>query len=155
MHTVNRIRISAPPDVVYEFAADICRWPRLLRHYRYVRLLENEVGNPLTRRVKMAASRSGIPVSWTSLQHRDLQRRAIRYEHVGGVTKGMDVVWRLEETPNGTDVVLEHDLPRPRWWLRPAIVQYIVGTVFVHHIADKTLKGIKGAAEAAALEVRA
>jgi uncharacterized membrane protein len=148
MHTTNRIFISAPHQRVYELAARVEEWPRLLRHYRYVDLLDTAVGGDRrSRLVRMGASRSGIPVSWTSLQYLDPKGRRVRYRHVGGVTWGMDVLWSLEPHKGGTQVTIEHDLLTSRWWLRPSMVANIVGALFVEAIADRTLAGVKRAAE--------
>jgi uncharacterized membrane protein len=149
MHTENRIVIKAPVHRVYELASRVEDWPCLLPHYRYVHVIDTAVGDdPRSRLVKMGATRSGIPVSWTSLQHLDARKRVIRYRHVGGVTRGMDVVWTLEPANEGTRVTIEHDLLSSRWWLRPTPSAYIVGSIFVESIADKTLAGVKRAAEA-------
>lgn len=149
MHTVNRALIDAPADRIYDLAARVEDWPHLLRHYRYVNVLEAVVGaDRRSRLIKMGAERSGIPVSWTALQHLDPRNSRIRYRHVGGVTLGMDVVWRLESAAGKTEVTIEHDLLSTRWWLRLAVCEFIVGTVFVESIADHTLAGIKRAAEA-------
>ena len=149
MRTENRIVINAPVHRVYELASRVEDWPRLLRHYHYVHVIDAAVGgDPGSRLVKMGATRSGIPVSWTSLQHLDGRRRRIRYRHVGGVTRGMDVLWTLEPGRDGTHVTIEHDLISSRWWLRPTPSSYIVGSIFVESIADRTLAGVKRAAEA-------
>jgi uncharacterized membrane protein len=148
MHTTNRIFISAPPRRVYTLAALVEEWPRLLRHYRYVDLLDTAVGGDRrSRLVRMGASRSGIPVSWTALQHLDPRERRVRYRHVGGVTWGMDVLWTLEPRAGGTQVTIEHEQVTSRWWLRPPAVANIVGALFVEAIADRTLAGVKRAAE--------
>jgi aromatase len=149
MHTENRIFVKAPVRRVYEFAASIEDWPRLLPHYRYVHVIDPAVGGDRrSRLVKMGATRSGIPVSWTSLQHLEPRQRKVRYRHVGGVTRGMDVLWTLQPVQGGTQVIIEHDLLSSRWWLRPRPFIYIVGTLFVEFIADRTLAGVKRAAEA-------
>jgi uncharacterized membrane protein len=149
MHTDNWIFINAPVHRVYELASRVEDWPRFLWHYRYVDLIYTAVGGDRrSRLVKMGAKRSGIPVSWTSLQHLDPRRRRIRYRHVGGVTRGMDVLWSLEPGDGGTLVTIEHDLLSSRWWLRPRPSAYIVGTLFVESIADQTLAGVKHEAEA-------
>jgi hypothetical protein len=60
----------------------------------------------------------------------------------------MDVLWRIEPRGEYCHVTIDHDLPRPRRWLRSAPARFIVGRLFVEHIADRTLRGIKKAAEA-------
>jgi hypothetical protein len=60
----------------------------------------------------------------------------------------MDVVWRLHPTSGGTDVTIVHEWDGPGWPLigRPA-ADLVIGPVFVHGIASRTLAGIKRAAE--------
>ena len=148
MHTENRIVIQALPARVFDIAADIEQWPRLLRHYRYVRLVKPAVGGDRrSRLVAMGAVRSGIPVRWTSLQHLDPRKRQIRYRHVGGITRGMDVVWLIQGRGASTEVTIVHDLLSPRWWLRFPLASSALGSLFVQAIADATLAGVKAAAE--------
>jgi hypothetical protein len=136
--------------VVFALAAEVCRWPELLRHYRYVRELgpQQMGGGDEQQRLDMGASRSGIPVRWTSVQTVYPQDRRIVYHHTGGVTRGMDVVWRIDPQPDGVEVTIEHRLEPSRWWLRPRAAQYVVGHIFIVHIADRTLRGLKRHAEA-------
>ena len=148
MHTENQIVIHAPPARVFELAAQIERWPEVLRHYRYVRVTDRAVGGDrCSRLVAMGAARSGIPVRWTSLQHLDPRKGQIRYRHVGGVTRGMDVVWLIQGHDGSTHVTIVHDLLSPRSWLRIPLVSFIIGSWFVQSIADATLAGVKAAAE--------
>jgi len=69
---------------------------------------------------------------------------AIHYRHVKGITTGMDVVWKMESTAGGTDVTIVHEWGGPRWPLigRTA-ANWIIGPVFIHGIASRTLAGIK------------
>lgn len=39
MNTSNRIQMSAPFDPLFNLAADIANWPKILPHYRYVNVL--------------------------------------------------------------------------------------------------------------------
>ncbi|HEY8309791.1 MAG TPA: SRPBCC family protein [Gemmatimonadaceae bacterium] len=149
MHTANRIFIEAPLTKVYDLASRVEHWPNVLRHYRYVDVVDPAVaGDSRSRLVKMGATRSGIPVSWTSVQHLDRRKRYIRYRHVGGATLGMDVLWTLEPERMGVEVTIEHDLPSARWWLQPGPIAAFVGSFFVESIAGMTLAGIKRTAEA-------
>ena len=147
VHTENRIEIRAPSDVVFRLAADVLNWPAILEHYRYVQLVPGAETPHGGRLVKMGASRNGIPVSWTSVQEAQPESGCIQYRHVAGVTKGMDVTWRVVPTPDGTAVTIYHQLESPRWWLRSRLAAYVVGELFVKNIADKTLRGIRNRAE--------
>jgi len=145
VHTENSITIGAPVDRVYDLGARIEDWPETLPHYRWVTILRDEG----TRRiVEMAASRDGFPVKWTSIQELDPNRRAIRYRHVRGISRGMVVAWSIEPGPAGTEVRIVHDFDPP--WPRPPgplVARYIVGDMFVRNVADKTLRHIKRIAE--------
>jgi len=155
MQTENRITIDAPAARIYDLAAHIERWPRILPHYRYVTLLRDE---GQTRLAEMAASRDGFPVTWVSIEELFPERHGIRFRHVRGITRGMDVAWIIEPAPHGaagTLVRIVHvfDPPWPRP-LGPLVARYIVGGFFVHDIANKTLRRIKELAEAEGVESR-
>ena len=44
MRTVDERQIDAPPERVFAAAADVERWPAILPHYRWVRMLERSAG---------------------------------------------------------------------------------------------------------------
>ena len=48
----NEILITASPDIIFPLAAAVERWPELLPHYRWVRVLDRRDGRSL---VSMAA----------------------------------------------------------------------------------------------------
>lgn len=151
IHTENVIVIEAPPDDVFDLAAHIERWPKLLSHYRYVRILEGReegTSQGIARVATMSASRTLIPVCWTSTQALDPAQGRILYRHISGVTRGMDVEWRIERLASGSYVTIVHDLKIPQGILRIAPVRWIAATVFIHAIADQTLRGIRDHAEA-------
>lgn len=152
MHTVDAIRVRAPAPRLFGLAADVERWPTLLPHYRWVRVLDR---GPDHDRVEMAAWRPfgpfNWPTWWTSDMWIDRAALEVRYRHILGVTRGMDVVWHLEPRGDQTEVTLTHDWEGPAWPLirRPA-AEWVIGPVFVHGIASRTLAGLARAAEAAA-----
>lgn len=146
MRLTNAILISAAPDIIFRFAADVEQWPTLLPHYRSVQVLERHGERKL---VRMAAHRDGLPVSWTSVFEPRPSERRILFQHVRGVTRGMVVEWRLEPLVDGqTRVSIQHDFS-PRWPLLggwPA--RLVIGEFFVRNIAGKTLRRIKMLTEA-------
>lgn len=75
-------------------------------------------------------------------------RPSIRFRHVGGITKGMDVEWTFDERSDGTLVRIVHAWDGPSW---PAIgvfaATHVIGPVFVHGIASRTLAGLARVAE--------
>ena len=151
METVDRMRMDAPLARVYAAASAVERWPTILPHYRWVRRLDDGL-------VEMAAWRPfGVlkyPTWWVSEMTTNPAAGEIRYRHVRGITRGMDVVWRLVERAGdgaggGVDVEIVHTWDGPRWPLigRPA-ADLVIGPVFIHGIASRTLAGIKRAVEA-------
>lgn len=151
MRTVDERRIAAEPERVFAAAADVERWPAILPHYRWVRTLDRR---PDFDVVEMAAWRPfgplNYPTWWVSEMRTDRVARRVRYRHVRGITRGMDVEWRVEPDGGGTLVTIVHEWDGPGWPLirRPA-AEWIIGPVFVHGIASRTLAGIARATEGA------
>ncbi len=143
-HMSNAIHIAAPAATIYALAAATERWPDILPHYRYVRVIAR---SGATRTVEMGATRDGIPIAWTAEQTDDAERPSIRFRHVRGWTRGMDVQWRFIETERGTRVTIEHRLQFAFPFASEWIGKHIVGDFFVHDIANKTLARIKTLAE--------
>ena len=145
MRTIDRITMRAPIEQVFRSAMDVERWPSILPHYRWVRVLERRPKGTL---VEMAAwrpfGRLNYPTWWVSEMRVDRQAAEVHYRHVRGITAGMDVVWRLIPTAQGTDVTIVHEWDGPRWPLiGPLAASWVIGPVFIHGIASRTLAGIK------------
>jgi ribosome-associated toxin RatA of RatAB toxin-antitoxin module len=136
--------IHAAPLAVYERAAAVEDWPRFLPHYRWVRVLARS--GPYQRTVEMAARRDilgslSIPLWWTAVQTLHPETRRIDFEHIRGITRGMQVVWRIEANnnePEGTLVQIQHVF-EPRWPLPDVMTQAIIGDYFVNAVARRTL----------------
>src|SRR6202022_4426856 len=107
MHKINSILMQAPKMSIFETAANLELWPKILPHYRYIRYLER---SPNRNVVVMAARRSGIPIKWTSEQIIDRERLEVHFHHLKAFSKGMDVVWTFDEKPDGVLVTIVHDL---------------------------------------------
>lgn len=146
MHTGNSIIMHAPRMAIFETAANLELWPKILPHYRYIRYLERANDRNL---VVMAAVRSGIPISWTSEQVIDRKNVQIHFHHLKAWTKGMHVIWTFKETPAGVLVEIVHDLQFRNRALAP-VAEPIIGGFFIHHIAAKTLSCMKAHLESAA-----
>ncbi len=151
MRTVDRTTMRAPLAAVLEAAADVERWPARLSHYRWVRFLERKPDGGV---VEMAAWRPfgpvGYPTWWVSEMRVDRASPAVHYRHVRGITAGMDVVWRFVPRGEETEVTSVHEWPGPRWPLiGPAAASLVIGPVFIHGIASRTLAGIRRHVEAA------
>ena len=144
MHKTNSIIMHAPKMPIFETAANLELWPKILPHYRYIRFLERDLNRNV---VVMAATRSGIPISWTSEQVIDPDRFEIRFHHLKAFTKGMRVVWTFHDAPTGVLVEIKHDLDFRVNFLAP-VADKIIGDFFIHNIASKTLQCMKSYVEA-------
>jgi ribosome-associated toxin RatA of RatAB toxin-antitoxin module len=151
MHKANSIVMRAPKMSIFETAANLELWPQILPHYRYIRYLERSAGRNV---VVMAATRSGIPVTWTSEQIIDREKLEVRFHHLKAWTKGMRVVWTFQETPDGVLVEISHDMNFRIPVLAP-MVDPIIGDFFIHNVASKTLRCMKDYVEARANRVTA
>jgi hypothetical protein len=143
MRTSNVITIRAPLERIFAAASDLARWPDFLSHYRYNRFLSPM---PWGGIVKMSAVRTFIPTTWISVYRIDTERCELHFQHLRSAfnaTRGMIVVWTFTETPEGIRVEITHDLDL-HWPLIGGFVgKYIVGLFFIHHIASRTLAGLK------------
>lgn len=155
MKTVDEKIVRVPVRTLFELVSKVETWPSHLRHYRYVRFRERRTdGGGL---VEMSAYRPfqlartlriNWPTWWLSEMAVDHEKPAIRFRHVGGITKGMDVEWTFATVPGGTHVRILH------LWNGPGIpvvgalaAMLVIGPVFVHGIASRTLAGLAAAAE--------
>ncbi len=152
MRTANSVDICGDAERIcpriFALAADIQDWPALLPHYRYVRLLERSD----TRKVAdFGASRDGFPVKWRARQELFPEEDRITFTHLRGISAGMWVEWRLEKQGDHVHVIIAHELTYPTYALlrRPAewFADRIVGRMFVHNIAGKTLRCMKAKIE--------
>ena len=147
MHSETSIWIDAPVDRVFPLVSDLGRWESALPHYRYVRILRQEGG---VTRAAMSARRGAIPVFWEADQTADPASRTIRFRHVRGVTRGMEVLWTLAEERQGTRARIDHDLEL-KWPLVGAwVAENVIARGFIEPIAAKTLLRFKAIAEGAA-----
>jgi ribosome-associated toxin RatA of RatAB toxin-antitoxin module len=151
MRKANSIIMQAPKVSIFETAANLELWPKILPHYRYIHYLER---SPNRNVVIMAATRSGIPIKWTSEQIIDRQKVEVHFNHLKAMTKGMHVVWTFTETPAGVRVEIVHDL-RFRIPALAPIVDLIIGNFFIHNVAGKTLRCMKAYVEARANKIAA
>jgi ribosome-associated toxin RatA of RatAB toxin-antitoxin module len=153
MHSTIGIDIAAPPDLVYRVARDVTRWERLLPHYSRSLAVHEEpdgtrVCDFIARRPFVPVLGLGIPVTWRSRTWHEPDTRHLRFVHVAGATKGMDVTWTIEPVAltdgrDGTRIEIAHDFA-------PAIPGFasFVDRVFTRPIAGRTLATFKALAEA-------
>jgi ribosome-associated toxin RatA of RatAB toxin-antitoxin module len=145
MHVESEVLIRADVRAVYDLAAHVERWPKLLPHYRWVRILE---GDGERRLVEMAARRDFIPVRWWAVQERFPDVPRITFRHVRGPTRGMEVEWSFEQHTDGVRVRIRHDLHLPWPIIGELVADRVIGRFFVSNIAGKTLRRVKAIAEA-------
>lgn len=150
METVDERLVRAPVPVTFDVVRAVEEWPAHLRHYRFVRFRERAAdGGGI---VEMAANRPfgpiGWPTWWLSEMAVDRVAPAIRFRHIGGITKGMDVEWSFRAVEQGTQVRLLHVWDGPRWPLIGVqAATLVIGPVFIHGIASRTLAGLAAVAE--------
>jgi hypothetical protein len=146
MQTANVVKMSGELDHIVALAVDTERWPVILPHYRWVTLLE---GGGDHKSVEMAARRGRFPVKWRATQdvERDGPTPIIRFHHIGGVTKGMDVAWTFEVENGVVNVRIDHDFTAPWPLVGQQVADRIIGPHFVEAIAGKTLNTIKAIVE--------
>ncbi len=134
---------------IFELAANVEDWGRILPHYRYVRVLRRDGNRKL---VRMSAWRDFIPVTWSAVETvyagTEGEPGRITFHHVRGMVKGMDVEWSFQVRNDSCDVLvtISHNLaapPFPVKLLGGRLTESIVGKGFVSNIAGKTLRRVK------------
>jgi ribosome-associated toxin RatA of RatAB toxin-antitoxin module len=148
MHSTIAIDVAAPPALVFTLARDVERWERLLPHYARSRAKERRIDGSLVvdfvaRRPLIGLLGIAIPVAWRSRTWNEPATHRLRFAHVAGATKGMDVTWRIEAVGGGSRVSIDHDF-RPR----VALFAAFVDRAFTRPIAGRTLATFKALAEA-------
>ena len=147
MRTSIGIDIAAPPDLVFRLARDVTRWERLLPHYTRSRVVAREpdgivICDFIARRPLIPLLGLGLPVTWRSRTWSEGPPRRLRFVHVAGATRGMDVTWTFEPTAWGTRVEIGHEfrhrIPGFAWF---------VDRVFTRAIAGRTLATFRALAE--------
>jgi ribosome-associated toxin RatA of RatAB toxin-antitoxin module len=148
-----RTRISrllhAEPEVIFGLAAAVENWPRLLPHYRWVRVVEAD--GPRRRVVEMAASRLvvgrvALPLRWTAIQTLYPESTRIEFEHIRGISRGMRVTWTIERVHEQTQVEIEHVFT-PGWPVPDRVLELVVGEYVVNGVARRTLVHLAGVAQ--------
>jgi ribosome-associated toxin RatA of RatAB toxin-antitoxin module len=148
MHSTIGIDMAAPADLVFGLAHDVERWERLLPHYVRSRARErlpdgSLIADFIARRPLIPVLGLGLPVTWRSRTWAEPATRRLRFVHVAGATRGMDVTWHIEPTPAGCRVDIEHDF-RPDL----PLLATVVDRWFTRPIAGRTLATFKALAEA-------
>ena len=156
MRTVDERTCRADPDVCFRTAADVERWPDILPHSRWVSFRQKE--GFAQGVVEMAAWRPfpgfKYPTWWLSEMEHDAAARTVTYRHIGGITKGMDVIWEVEDLGDGrSHLRIVHEWTGPRWPLIGGFAaNHVIGPHFISHIAGRTLAGVARVAESRSSE---
>jgi ribosome-associated toxin RatA of RatAB toxin-antitoxin module len=152
MRSTISVDVDAPGELVFRLARDVERWPRLLPHYLRVRPIGRTadgrlVAQMVARRSFVQALGLGVPIAWRARTWSEPSDLRLRFVHVGGATKGMNVTWRIEPAAGGCRVSIDHDFrPRMPGWAA------FVDLAFTRPIASRTLATFKAIAEALADE---
>jgi hypothetical protein len=158
MEVVDSQFVRAPVSIIFDLAKQVEHWPKHLSHYRYVRFRSRrpdgggevemsayrpfQIG-PLGSRVRL-----DWPTWWLSEMSVSDEKPAIRFRHIAGVTKGMEVEWAFESGPNGAHVRIVHMWNGPNVPVIGTLAAvYVIGPVFIHGIASRTLAGLASVAE--------
>jgi ribosome-associated toxin RatA of RatAB toxin-antitoxin module len=156
MRTVDERFVRSRLATIFQLAIEVERWPSLLPHYRYVRFRERTIdGGGI---VEMSANRPFGPVNWPTrwTSQMFVQRKAnkggdeprVRFHHIEGITTGMDVEWSFLPEKGGTRVRIVHAWNGPPWPVVGGVAAAnVIGPVFVHGIASRTLEGLARIAE--------
>ena len=151
MHSRIEIDVNAPAQAVFELARDVTRWPHLLPHYRKVTVLSHDGDTSVaTMRAVRPVGPLGIPVAWRSRvwsDARDPKDLRLRFVHVRGATRGMDVTWHIKPRDGGCRVAIEHDFSRPLPLLGADVFPALIDSLFIRPIARRTLATFKRLAE--------
>ena len=144
------VDVEAPPELVFLLARDVERWARLLPHYARSRAAAHGAGDTLVvdfiaRRPFVPLLGLGLPVAWRARTWAEPNALRLRFVHVAGATRGMDVTWRIEPTAAGARVSIDHEFRS----LLPGFAAFVDRT-FTRPIASRTLATFKALAEALA-----
>ncbi len=149
--TVDTLTVRAPLEAVYAAARNVECWPEWLPHYRWVRFHEKRADGGLVEMAAWRPFRSWLPrwpTWWVSEMTCEPAAPRIRYRHVRGITTGMDVAWDFAPEDGGVRVTITHQWKGPAWPLVGGLAATaVIGPVFVHGIASRTLAGIAAQTE--------
>ncbi|MFL5500557.1 MAG: SRPBCC family protein [Gemmatimonadaceae bacterium] len=158
MEEVDSQYVHAPTPTIFALAAKVEKWPTYLPHYRYVKfrerrsdgggVVEMSAYRPFTMATRLRLPlRLNWPTWWLSEMSVDETKPAIRFRHIQGVTKGMEVEWTFISAPAGTHVRIVHLWDGPAIPMGDFAATWVIGPVFIHGIASRTLAGLAAVAE--------
>jgi ribosome-associated toxin RatA of RatAB toxin-antitoxin module len=152
MHSEIAIDIDAPAELVFALARNTERWATLLPHYvASSREATDDGGRSVSRFVArrpiVPVLGIGVPVVWRSRTWDEPETLRLRFQHVAGATRGMDVTWRIEPIGDrdACRVTISHEFSP-----RMPLFAWFVDRFFTRAIAGRTLATFKALAEAVA-----
>ena len=160
MRTVDERIVRSTMKDIFDLVRFVDAWPKYLSHYRYVRFRGRTTdGGGI---VEMSANRPFGPLNWPTWWLSEMQvnregkagqHPTVRFRHIEGITTGMDVEWSFLPVDAGIRVRVTHLWDGPPW---PLIGEFaatsVIGPIFVHGIAERTLAGLAARAERTARE---
>jgi hypothetical protein len=158
MEEVDSQYVHAPTPKIFALAAGVEKWPTYLAHYRYVKfrerrsdgggVVEMSAYRPFTLPKRgLRRLRVNWPTWWLSEMSVDETKPAIRFRHIKGITKGMEVEWTFTSAPAGTHVRIVHLWDGPVVPMGDLAATWLIGPIFIHGIASRTLAGLAAVAE--------
>ena len=150
MRSTVAVEMAAPAALVFQLARRVDRWEVLLPHYARSRVVARQPDGSVSvafvaRRPLLGLIGLGIPVAWRARTWSEPESMRLRFIHLAGPTRGMDVTWRIEPTTTGCRVSIEHDF----WPGVPGFAVF-VDRWFTRPIAGRTLATFRALAEALA-----
>jgi aromatase len=150
--------IAAPASLVFALARDVTAWADLLPHYvRSQRLSgpnEPRLCEFVARRPLVPVLGIGLPVVWRSRCWSEAARPdetfRLRFAHVAGATRGMDVTWRISPAAGGCRVTIDHEFRRPLPLVGDGVFPWLVDRLLTRAVAGRTLRSFRSIAEAVA-----
>jgi ribosome-associated toxin RatA of RatAB toxin-antitoxin module len=147
MRTQNEIDVFGEPERVanriFELAAHLQDWPRILPHYWRMQVLEQSERHKVADFGAWRDFGWRFPCKWRARQELFPDEGRITFQHIQGITRGMWVEWRLDKRDDHVHVTIDHALTYPVPLLGPLFAEFVVGRVFIHNIAGKTLRCFK------------
>ena len=158
MEEVDSQYVHAPAPQMFALAAKVEKWPAYLPHYRYVKfrerrsdgggIVEMSAYRPFTIGMRGRwPLRLNWPTWWLSEMSVDETKPSIRFRHIEGITKGMEVEWTFSPAPQGTHVRIVHLWDGPGVLMGDFAATWVIGPIFIHGIASRTLAGLATVAE--------
>ncbi len=139
VRTENSILINAPLEKIFETTSNLLLWPKVLPHYRWIRVLQTSDDGVI---VKMAARRGWLPIQWMSRYRVDSNAHELHFEHLKAFTRGMQVRWTYKPAAEGVQVTISHELERATWFGR-WFAHHVLGKMFIRPVATRTLSHFK------------